>query len=597
VKLPEIDEGPVQESSPYIGQVSAATKELTGVVQAGLHAYGQEMVKSQNAKAAADLLSGLENTSLDLRSRKSISTQELRDALGPDFDSLPPEIKAQTVKLQTNPQTGDFEESDRDDIPMFSVAGHIFDAKARKLLKDSTANFSSSGWAAEFQSNAQHEILQQKMRLSQHQMYDAHEFLQAQDTSTAIDLANAGKFDAARQVVSGSRTMDGQHKVQLEDHLTKIEQTRPLYEALRTGDIGTMAKFLPALGDPKQFGKLKDEERLAFTNRFESEIKSFQNGLAQAEEQKLKGAAEAGWNGIFEKERGGQPVSYADIPMPGAVHADQQKAMIDYVDKLNKGEKPETEWGLYAGLLDAARDKKRFANVDLLKFRNRLADSEFKQLLDLQMGMRGGNPEAYDHFVTTDEAINTRLSSAPYKFDVADKSKAPLIGFVKTQVQKALATAQEANGGKPLGLEERDATIDQAIRANVDPRKEHMIFDTAASVPAFEALVPPSIATTFRRAVSSLDHKGMKNDSKKAMEEGYKDYTFYEPMIERAWQVQQGKNVLPDDAVRSWYHLKANWTRLEGVLRATGGWVEDEAIRKERLANLAVSEVLRKLGH
>lgn len=596
MKLPEIDEGPVQESSPFLGQIAGASKELAGTLQAGLHAYGQELIKSQNNRAAADLLSGLENTSLDLRSRKTISTQELRDALGPDYESLPPEIKSQTVKMEANPATGEFETNDRSDIPMFSVAGAIFDAKAKKLLKDSTANFSSSGWAAEFQDHAQHEILQQKMLMSRHQMYEAHEFLQAQDTSTAIDLANAGRFADARQVASSSRTMDGAHKVQLEDHITKIEQTRPLYEALRTGDIGTMAKMLPALGDPKQFTKLKDEERLSFTNRIEAEIKGFQDGVSKAEEQRLKATSEAGWNGIFEKERAGQPVSYADIPMPGSIHAEQQKAMIDYVDKLNKGEKPETEWPLYAGLLDTARDRKKFANVDLLKYRNRLADPEFKQLLDLQLGMKGGNPDAYDHFVNTDEAINLRLSSPPYKIDVHDKDKAPLIGLVKTQVQKALASAQESNNGKPLGLEDRDAVIDRAVRENVDPRKEGMIWDTAASVPAYEAHVPPSIAATFRRAVANLDSAGMKKDSKKAMEEQYKDYTFYEPMIERAWQTQRGKDVNPDDAVRSWYHLKANWTRLEGILRSTGGWVDNEAVRKERLANLAVDEVLRKLG-
>jgi hypothetical protein len=99
--------------------------------------------------------------------------------------------------------------------------------------------------------------------------------------------------------------MDLKHKVDLSSHVDKIEQTRPLYEALRTGDIGTMAKQLVALGDAKQFTKLSPQERDAFTNRLESEIKAFQDGLARADDQKLKANAEAGWNGIFQKERGG----------------------------------------------------------------------------------------------------------------------------------------------------------------------------------------------------------------------------------------------------------------------------------------------------
>jgi hypothetical protein len=605
VKLPEIEEGPVQESSSSFAGLNAAQKQAANTFEQGLSVFGQEMVKSQHNRAAADLLSGLESAQLDLRTKKTISTSDLRTALGPSFDSLPPEIKAQTTRQVLNPNTGEMESQERNDIPMFSVAGSIYDVRAKKALQDSLSHFSSSGWAADFADSAQREIVSQKKTLSLKAMEDAHNFLQEQDTTSAIDLANSGKFDLARQVIAGSNTMDLKHKVDLNGHVDKIEQTRPLYEALRTGDIGTMAKQLVALGDAKQFTKLSPQERDAFTNRLESEIKAFQDGLARADDQKLKANAESGWNGIFQKERQGVLPSYADIPMPGTVHATEQKEMIAYVDKLNKGERPETDMKLYAGLADlASKDRTKFTATNLLAYRNRLSDADFKHFVDLQVGLKGGNPEAYDHFQTTDEEINTQLGSKEYSIDAKDKGNAEKVGFIKTLVQHELAISQEQNNGKPLGLEERNGVIRNTLKANIDPRHDKWLFGMGTEgshILGMEAGVDMASAATFQKAVSQLDPgsmSGIDSDSKvKALKKHYADYQKFEPSIERAWQVQRGKNISPDDAVRVWYWTKANYSRLEGALRKDGAFVQgDDALNNERITNLAVQEVLRKLG-
>jgi hypothetical protein len=609
MKLPEIeDTTPVEDVSSGYGRMAQAQAQASSVFEQGLSAYGQELIKSQHNRAAADLLGGLESTQIDLRSRKTISTQELRDELGPDFDKLPPEIKDQTTKRGLNRETYEPETQDRDDIPMFAVAGSIFDSRAKRLLAASTSKFSSSGWAARFQDDAQHEILQQKMALSRHTMEDMHNYLQEEDTKSAIDLANSGQFDAARQVVKGSRTMDLKHATDLNDHIEKIEQTRPIYEALRTGNIADMAKMLPALGDEGQFTKLNPEERQSFTHRLESEIDAFQRGVKQAGEDKLKANAEAGWNDIFTKERAGASIDYRDIPMPGTVHATAQKEMIEYVDKLNKGERPETDMTLYAGLTDlATKDRQKFSSTNLLNYRNRLSDADFKHFIDLQTGLRGGNPEAYDHFQTTDEAINAQLIDPKYGIDVHDKQNTTIqqkVGYVKTLVQHELAIAQEANGGKPLSLEDRDGVIQSTLKANIDQRKDRwggVLGKAPSTVLGMEAGVDAAAASTFQKAVNSLDPASMASlDSSakvKALKKHYEDYQSFEPMIETAWNIQHGKNISPDDAVRVWYWTKSNYQRLEGLLRSGGGYTAgDDATNRERIVNLAVQEVLRKLG-
>lgn len=601
-RLPEIEYNtPVQSSSGAYAGLEDAQKRAAATFETGLHSMGAELLKTEHNRAAADLLSGLESAQVDLRQNKTISTSQLRAELGADYDALPAEIKRQATKSVFNTATGQTEDQDREDIPMFAVAGHIFDARAKKLMADSATKFSSSGWAADFQDAAAKEVLQKKMNLSLHTMYDANEYFQAQAVSSAVDLANAGDYKGAMNVLNTSRTLNPKIKVEAESHVEKITQTRPLYEALRTGNIAEMARFLPALGDQKQFTKLNEEERVSFTHRFESEIKAFSDGLKRSAEEQMKATAENGWNGIFSKERtintdGSRPaITLGDIPAPGTVKAEDQKSMIAYVNKINEGARPETDWKLWTGLVDMSKDRAKFAQMNLLQYRDRLADPEFKQLFEMQQGMKGGNPDAYDHFQTTDEAINLQLAAQPYGIDSHDKDNATRIGFVKTQIQHALATEQLRNGGKPLALEERDALIGRTIKATVDTRKDAWLgfvpfTGSAADVPSLKAGVNPTIAAMFQQAVTSLNPKemgGSGSDRVKMLRTQYEDYGKYEPAIEKAWSLMRGKVIAPNDAVQVWYYLSKNRSRLEAGLSGS-----DEEKRRKVTA-LAIDELLR----
>lgn len=594
-KLPELETAPVStEGSSAIGQVNAARRATFGTIEQGLLVMGQELVKSQMQRATADVSKGLNDIELDLEANRTFSTKQVRDSLGAAYESLSPAVRSQLTKKVLDPQTGEMVEQDRDDIPSWLVAGPIFDERAKKILSDTSQQFSSQGWAAEFQDKAQQEILQRKLKIGQKQVKEFHDYVMEKDTESAIDLANTGNFSAARAVAQGSRSMDLDHKEKLLSHIDKIEEVLPVYEALRRQDFGQMAQYVGQLNDPKYFTKLSPQERTAFSDRLKAEINHFDIAAKKALEDRLKAVAEAGWNGIFTKERAGVPVSYKDIPAPGTIHADSQKAMIEYVDKLNKGEKPETDWGLYAGLLDLSKDKVKFANVDLLKYRNRLADSEFKQLLEMQLGLKGKSPDpdAYDTFQTTDEAINYRLRG--YGYDPGarnDAETAKKVGFFKTIVQHELADEQRANGGKKLNVETRDAVIDRVLAREIDPKAG---FFDSTSVPAMKAGVPASVAASFRAAVQALDPQGMttKDGKVKTLQSQYKDFSFYSPQIERAWQVQAGGVPLPADTVKAWYRLKSRWGQLEGRLRATGGWTDDPTLRQKRLVQLAVQEIL-----
>lgn len=597
-QLPNVEYSGVQDITDAQAPVDAARNRMFSTFEQGLSAYGQEMIKSQHNQAQADLAVGLEKVRDTIERNKTVSAQFVRDQLGANFDSLDPAIKSQLTKTQLNPQTGEQEQVDRDDVPTWAVAGALYDAQAKQVLHDASQRISVGGWQAGFQEAAQGEIQSAKARIAEKQTRDMHEYFQATDTQSALSLAWAGQSDEAKAVVGRSATMDGAHRANVVNTIDKIDQTKPIYDAIRSSDYGSMAELVGQLNDPAKFTKLDPQERTAFSERLKSEINNFQNKYSKAKDDQLKAAGEAGWNTILGKERDGMPVSYSDIPMPGTIHAEAQKEMIKYVDTLNKGEKPETDWTTYAGLLEVSKDRAKFSNVNLLSYRNDLADSEFKQLLEIQQSMKGkGNPDAYDKFQGTEQAIEYRMKSGygidPKSKDSDDQEK---VGYLKTTIQHDLSAAQAAKHGEPLSLEERDSVIDKTLAQEVNTQKG--FWSDSQTLPTSQAGIPATVATTFRRAVTALDPYGMRNPDKRVdtLKKQYVDYQEQEPGIERAWQIQHGSNVSPDDAVRSWYYLRQNQPRLEGQLRATGGWTDDEKIRQERLANMAVSEVLGKLG-
>lgn len=597
MKLIPIEETPVPDASGALGQKSAAVQQANQVFEQGMVEVTKEIVKSQHYQAAADLATGLESAKQDLLTNKTISNQQLKDALGGQYDSLPPEIKQLTTKPVFNPVTQQMEDTDREDIPMYAVAGHIFAARADKALNDAAGNFTGGGWADEFKAQGEKEIAGQKMALSRSMIKDMQEHLTEQNTTAAINLANAGRPEQARAVLAGDRVMDLKHKDLVLKQVDKITQEKPLYDALRTNNISDMARALTQLGDNDQYTSLNPEERQSFTHRMEAEIDAFQRRVKGAGDEMKKSAAEDGWNGIFTKERNGERVSNSDIPMPGVVTAEAQKSMISYVATLNKGERPATDWSLYAGLLEQSKDRTKFMNTNLMNYRDRLGDTEFKQLLEIQMGLKGGNPEAYDHFQTTDEAINARLLGDAYKIDPHDKDNAAKLGYIKTLVQHDLASAQETNNGKPLSLEERDATIDKSLAANIDPRKEKWagLSHDAATINAADAGIPASTASDFRKAVAGINDKfsAMEPAKKTAeLKKQYEDYASSEPAIERAFNVLAGKMPNQTQAIQAWAHYKQNYERLRHSLLAGGGFSDDPKIRDFRIASMAVNELL-----
>jgi hypothetical protein len=601
MKLPEIDfNAPVPDSSRAPLMADEARRRAFQVVQKGLEAFGQELAKSQRQRAGADLAQSLNDIEAELDANPTVSTKWIKERLGGSLDGLPPELRSQVTEQGLDLNTGEIVEMDKEDIPSWIVASHIYDARSKQAISSATRNV-SMGQAADFEEAARAEVITRKAKINERAMKAGLQYMMQTQTESALTLANAGRFDGpggARDTVEKSRAMDPAYKAKLMEHIDKIEQVRPVYEALQRDDYATMTEFIGKLNDPKEFSKLEPQERAAFSDRLKSEVKQFQERIKKEKDDTLKRNAtefvdatgqRTGWNPIFEKVREGKAVSYRDIPPPGTIAPDEQKQMIEYIDNRRKGVEPKTDLTLYAALTDLARNKpEEFASLSIPALINRLSPADFKHFVDLQAKPPGASQ--FDDFVSTDEAINSKLSAPTeqggYGFDLKkmkdDSEIQGQVGHLKSLIQHEIA----ALGHRP-SLTERDDIIERVLKNEVQTTK-HWWRSDERKVSTLG--VPPKYVVALRRVSADLGY-GL---SAEGLKQTYTDFAFYESGITQAWGPLAGtrRKLTPDLALGAYGYLKANWSAIDAELRRVGKLTGNNEIDNANRTALAVQGFL-----
>src|SRR6185436_5298202 len=154
----------------------------------------------------------------------------------------------------------------------------------------------------------------------------------------------------------------------------------------------------------------------------------------------------------------------------------QRGALMAYADKLSAGTPVETDYPTYYSLMtQAGKDPTTFANANLLNYRAKLGDTEFKQLTDIQLSIRNKDNAKADRdlgdFRTKDQIVTDSL----IKFGITtDDSK------LSTDQRRALAelrqlvdtrTTAQANltGKKPTG-QDIQSIVDQILSSSISRR-------------------------------------------------------------------------------------------------------------------------------
>lgn len=108
---------------------------------------------------------------------------------------------------------------------------------------------------------------------------------------------------------------------------------------------------------------------------------------------------------------------------PGNVKA----SLRAYAEKLASGETIDTDWKTFYGLVDkAGTDPNSFATENMLAYRGKLANAEFKQLADLQLSIRNRDSKAREplaEFGTEGQIVNDSLQQYGFETEPSKQSK------------------------------------------------------------------------------------------------------------------------------------------------------------------------------
>ena len=157
----------------------------------------------------------------------------------------------------------------------------------------------------------------------------------------------------------------------------------------------------------------------------------------------------------------------------------ERAGLKSYAENRSKGTQPETSWPDYYELKTmAAGDKSKFNNVNLMTYRGKMADAEFKELVGLQTGSRGGKPDEklLDGYRTDSMIVNDSLKAAGYEPNPKKGSRdAESVAKFRATVDMQMRQMQERTG-KKASNEDVQRIVDNLLVEVVT--KPGMIFDT-----------------------------------------------------------------------------------------------------------------------
>lgn len=223
-------------------------------------------------------------------------------------------------------------------------------------------------------------------------------------------------------------------------------------------DIQTAVREKIGTGSPERLKMALDEA--------ERQFEDVNKAVKQRNEEAVATAMRA------VMENGGR---FTDLPadVQAAVPPEEVGKVMDFAKKIAKGEEPETDWALYYGLKSAPTG---LAQINLMAFRNRLNDTEFKELVNLQNEVIAGKSDTLDKLRSGKDVLNQFMREAgidPSPKDT-DKKGSAKVGKVWSMFEARIRT-RETQLGRPLNANEQR---DEAARMFVDVDVPGMLYGT-----------------------------------------------------------------------------------------------------------------------
>lgn len=178
-------------------------------------------------------------------------------------------------------------------------------------------------------------------------------------------------------------------------------------------------------------------------------------GLKQKE---VEGARVAAQSAAFQIIEGGGSLSQLTYAQRVAIGQEGMSSLLTYQEKLASGEKIETDDQTYVHLMEMkGTDPKAFAGIDLLQYRDRLSDADFRELQKAKVALMEDDTETRKNALApmkiteARSAISTALKSAG--FDTNEQAGAQMQAKLEAGLLRWSQSFGAQNGRAPDALE------------------------------------------------------------------------------------------------------------------------------------------------
>lgn len=358
---------------------------------------------------------------LGAMSRKGRDAFDLPEIVMPVFDRIAGEIASEMTTPRQKAAFSRVLGSTRDNVNL-QVQRHVFQERST-YDKAETESLVQSSRGDAVHNYADPERVMQELQLQAQTLMSfarrngvgpeqTRKMVEQNRSQTLFDVierAAAANNDKVAKVYfdEGKSILVGDHQTKaaklVEESSLRGESQRVADELLSDVDPDPFAigKKIKEIQDPK----LRD----LVQNRVDSEL--------QRREQRNQAAREDQFMMALNfVEQGG---SFASLPSSTVMQLthNQRAALRSYQKTLAGGESIETDWALYYNLKTRATTEAtigEFSKTDLMQYRHKLGDTEFKELVGLQAGFRKGEVKDQDKingYRTTKQIVDDSLAS------------------------------------------------------------------------------------------------------------------------------------------------------------------------------------------
>jgi hypothetical protein len=247
----------------------------------------------------------------------------------------------------------------------------------------------------------------------------------------------------------------------VEETSLRGESQRVADELLSTEGENSSAQLAKKIKDIKD-PKLRD----LVQNRIDAELNRREQRQAEEREDLFMGA-------LNMIERGS---SFADLSASAVaqLNYNQRAALRSYQKSLAKGQNIETDWELYyrlktMGTTDATLGE--FAKTDLMQYRHKLDDTEFKELVALQGSYRKGAAKDEDKingFRTIKQVVDDSLAAVGLDPTPKEgKTESKQVAQFRRVVDEQVLNFQSTHGRKPNVVEIQELVDSLLVKAKV----------------------------------------------------------------------------------------------------------------------------------